>query len=264
MSTVLLFGIPVDSKIARGEALRFALLLGTLALCSCGGSPSSSSQSNTSSNTPPNQGYIALSETAFIGDEIVMSWPEMNNGGSFGVFGISDGTIESISEAYPPDMCPNGCSPSGFQLLVNGGMGRAVFLMGTFDVLNSGPCGGNVAYGAWDGIAGDPGDPTQNYAKEDRGLQVLWPKDSVFVGTLPPLGRGTNGGTISASCAAVVNVLNAEIKTMAAQNNIPLVDFGAAMQTSDITMTGPVTQVGIVPNATGYAIMTQLYGTTNQ
>jgi hypothetical protein len=71
-------------------------------------------------------------------------------GSSLGVFGITNGTTEQITQYLgTEDQCISGCTPKLFQYLANNGMKRAVLLMGTYDVLGSEPCGGgpeNILY----------------------------------------------------------------------------------------------------------------------
>jgi hypothetical protein len=135
-------------------------------------------------------------------------------------------------------------------------MKRAVFLMGTYDVLESIPCGGSPALG-WDGKTGDAGDPIAAYADMLRAAQQFYPTVSLVVGTIPPL-----GANFSSDCVAVVSTLNAEIKTMAAADSILVADFNASLSASDISTTGAY--AGIVPAASGYTVMTQVYSSVNQ
>jgi len=229
-----------------------------LFLAACGGGGSGVGKTPTPTPTPT-AGYVPLTETAFIGDEIVSGWSEMNTGGSsFGVFGIANGTTEQITQYLgTEDQCISGCTPKLFQYLASNGMKRAVLLIGTYDVLGSLPCEGGPA-AAWDGKAGDAGDPTVFYYPMIQAAKQFYSKVSLVVGTIPPLGAPYN----TAGCVAVVNTLNGELKTMATANNVPLADFNAALSASDITATGAYE--GIVPTASGYTIMSQVYGNVNQ
>jgi len=244
-------------KLGRGPAL--ILLSTALLLTACAGGGGGGSTSTSTTTTTSTPGYVPLTETAFIGDEITLHWPEMNTGGSsLGVFGLSNGTTEEIAGAYWPEICLS-CTPSqyaGFQYLANVGMKRAVFLMGTYDVLGSQPCEGGTA-AIWDGKALDAGDPTYYYGEFIQAAQDLFPKVSLVVGTIPPLGSNHGAG-----CAAVVTSLNAEIKAMATKYKVPVVDFNAVLQVSDILTTDA--SEGILPKASGYAAMTTAYDAVNK
>jgi len=246
-----------------GKRPWIAVLSCLLALTGCGGSTVGGTgvTKTPTPAAPSTAGYVPLTETAFIGDSIVLNWSAMSTGGaSFGVFGISTGTTEQITQQYDPEICAS-CTPSqytGFQYLVSTGMKRAVLILGTHDVLDSQPCEGGPA-AAWDGKAGDAGDPTAFYYPSFiSAAQDLFPQVSLVVGTIPPLGAPYN----SAGCATVVNTLNGEIKTMAAASKVPVADFNSALSTADISTTGAYE--GIVPTASGYTIMSQVYGDVNQ
>lgn len=245
-----------------GKSLGIIAVSVTFLVTACGGNGGAGSSTPTPTPTaPPSEGYVPLTETAFIGDEIVLDWSGMGtSGASFGVFGISSGTTEQITQHYDPEICAS-CTPSqytGFQYLASTGMKRAVLLMGTYDVLDSQPCEGGAA-AAWDGKAGDAGDPTNFYYPSFiSAAQELFPKVSLVVGTIPPLGAPYN----TTACAAVVNTLNAEIKTMAAASKVPVADFNAAFPTADVTTTGAY--AGIIPTASGYTLMDQIYSEGNR
>jgi hypothetical protein len=247
-------------KLGRGPAL--ILLSTALLLTACAGGGGGGSTSTSTTTTTSTPGYVPLTETAFIGDEITLHWPEMNTGGSsLGVSGLSNGTTEKVAGSYWPEICLS-CTPSqyaGFQYLANVGMKRAVFLMGTYDVLGSQPCEGGTA-AIWDGKALDAGDPTYYYGEFIQAAQNLFPKVSLVVGTIPPLGSNHGAG-----CAAVVTSLNAEIKAMATKYKVPVVDFNAVLQVSNIsTISTTSASDGILPNASGYAAMTTAYDAANQ
>jgi hypothetical protein len=233
-------------------------LAGMAFFCLLSGCASSTSTKVSTPPPPPPSNYIPLSQTAFFGDEIVLSWSGMNTGGAtLGVFGISNGTTQQITQYLgTEDECVSGCTPDIFQSMAGGGMKRAVFLMGTYDVVESEPCEGGPA-AAWDGKTGDAGDPIAAYGEMLQAAQNFYPGVSLVVGTIPPLGANLNSG-----CATVVSTLNTEIKTMAVADGVLVADFNASLSASDISTTEPYE--GIVPNASGYTVMTQVYSSVNQ
>lgn len=208
--------------------------------------------------SPAGVGYVPVSDTAFIGDTILMNWPDVNLGNSFGVFGVTEGTVAQITQRYWPVSCDS-CSQnqySGFQYLVSNGATRVVFLMGTYDVIGSQPCRGSDQ--SWDGNAGSKGDPIANYTSEIRSAQQSFPEVSIVVGTIPPLGVPYVG----AGCSMVLDALNSRIRAMSADLNVPVVDFNAAMQAADIKSDG--SNAGITPRSEGYAAMLGAYNSANR
>jgi hypothetical protein len=135
-------------------------------------------------------------------------------------------------------------------------MRRAVFLMGTFDVINSQACAGGA--GGWDGNAGSAGDPLLYYGAEIQKAEELFPGVSLVVSTIPPLGAPY----ASTGCTAVLNTLNTRIRSMAAAYEITVADFYAAVPASDIMASGAY--AGIAPNAEGYAAMARAYDEINR
>lgn len=256
----------------RGAKVYSSRMAGCIIFCllaGCGQGGSVSTQPNTPpsdpSSPPTISSYVPLTQTAFIGDEITLAWPQMDKGGAtFGVYGLATGTTEQISaQLSTQDKCISGCGDGLFQSLVNSGMKRAVLLMGTYDVLDSEPCSG-AATAVWDGNAGDSGDPTIRYYPEIiSGAQDFYPQVSLVIGTIPPLGAKSPLGTsFSSACSSIVETLNTEIKAMAAKYGVPVVDFNSALSQSDISTTGDY--IGIVPNTAGYTAMTNLYNQENQ
>jgi hypothetical protein len=251
----------------------FAILC--ISIIGCGeakviATPSSGTTPNQPSPPPPvvppaspPSAFIPLSETLFVGDVIVGDWPLVQTAyGDAGVLincreGGDNCTIGGIAEAFPGGACVTGCSPTPLQMDVANGVKRVVFLMGTFDVLASSACfGGATPYTGWNGQPYSYGDPIGAYQAQIQNAANFY-KLSVFVGTIPPI----NG--VPAECAAAVTGFNTELVTMAKANNATVVDFNAAMTTSnDLITTGVLP--GVLPNVTGYDVMTQAYTTANQ
>ena len=213
---------------------------------------------NSVGTDPSVPGFVSVSDTAFVGDAILLNWPEMNLGNSFGVFGVTNGTIAEITQRYWPEVCDS-CAQypySGLRYLTNNGAKRVVFLMGTFDVIGSQSCRGDLK--SWDGNAGSKGDPIPYYAAEIQSARQSFPDVSIIVGTIPPLGYPY----AAVGCTSVLKTLNARIKTMGADLNVPVVDFNAALQEADIRTEGA--DAGITPRPEGYTAIFGVYNAANR
>ena len=143
--------------------------------------------------------------------------------------------------------------------LANSGMRRAVFLMGTFDVINSQACVGGT--NGWDGKAGSAGDPLVYYGAEIQKAEELFPGVSLVAGTIPAA-RSAIRERGMCRCA--------EWSEYEDQSRWPRRTryrwFATFMRrlrgVGRITTSGAY--AGIAPNAEGYAAMARAYDEVNQ
>jgi hypothetical protein len=70
-----------------------------------------------------------------------------------------------------------------------------------------------------------------------------FPEISILVGTVPPLGEPY----ADPGCSAVLQTLNARIKTMGEEFAVPVIDFHGVLQEADIMTEGAPT-LGLFPD----------------
>jgi hypothetical protein len=226
----------------RIQICAYCLACALVAGCSSGSSSSQGATQNPISSYPP---AVSLADTIFLGDEITLNWTYPASGT---LYGIARGEFQDFSTNYGI-ICGTGCSPTGFQFILKNqpSFTRVVILIGTFDALQTTACGGSGF---------DPGSVSVDYddivqTARTLGLQV-------FVGTIPPI-YSTFG---TAACNAQVAILNGQIEAMAQRTGAYVVDYNSALSSAtDFVATG--TNTGIVPSATGYAIMQSTYASVN-
>jgi hypothetical protein len=219
-------------------AKNLLLMLSCLYLTGCG----SGGTSATSSKTGSTSDYVALNQTIFMGDAITMRWPLASS--AAGSIVIAEG--KSFAFEVFADKCVAGCSPSELQQVAPGKK-RLVLLIGEFDVLNI--CGGGTETNTF----------SYNLDNLVRAAQTLYGLE-VWIGTVPPV--YTSSGT--ATCVSTTASINQQIAAVGLADGAPVVDFASVLGSpNNFTLT--IEPSGIdLPNASGYAAMTNLYDQKNQ
>lgn len=178
-----------------------------------------------------------------MGDTITTSWPYpyANNVSTWSAQGPSgDATICALAMHYN--------TVEGFQSLQPGAR-RLLILAGTYDLVDGVDCGGGQTQSLQEEMS--------SYSAlvrtaQGAGLQVV-------VGTIPPL-----YGQWSLDDPQVAP-LNQAIITMAQQNGAYVVSFHDAMESASdfVDSGGDSNAYGLLPNSTGYGIMTNVYEAAN-
>lgn len=222
-------------------AKNLLLMLCCLCLAGCGSGGSSATSSKTGSTSD----YVALNQTIFMGDAVTMRWPLASSAADSIV--IAEGKSSDF-EVFA-DKC-SGCNPSELQLIAPGKK-RLVLLIGEFDVLNI--CGGGTENGIESNTFSDNLDNLVGAAQNIYGLEV-------WIGTVPPV--YTSSGAVT--CVSTTTSINQQIAAVGLADGAPVVDFASVLSSpNNFTLT--VEPSGLdLPNASGYAAMTNLYDQKNQ